>query len=68
MSLLLLAGGATVMARYWETSPVAPAMRGIQSGKGVVQHGYYSPMRNKNKVVAYEAPQAGEWTKALPAA
>ena len=66
MSLLLLAGGATVMARYWETSPVAPAMRGIQSGKGVVQHGYYSPMRNKNKVVAHEAPQAGEWTKALP--
>lgn len=50
MSLLLLAGGASVVARYVETSPVAPSMRGIQSGKGVVQHGYWSPIRNKNKV------------------
>lgn len=66
MSLLLLAGGVSVFAGYVGTSPVAPKMRGIQSGKGVVQHGYYSPIRNKNKVRAYDAPEAGEWTKALP--
>lgn len=66
MSLLLLAGGASVVARYVETSPVAPSMRGIQSGKGVVQHGYWSPIRNRNKVRAYDAPEADAWTKALP--
>lgn len=66
MSLVVLAGGAAIKTRYVETSPVAPSMRGLQSGKGVVQPGYYSPIRNKNKVLSFEAPSANEWTMALP--
>lgn len=66
MSLVFLAGATAIRARYVETSPVAPSMRGLQSGKGVVQPGYYSPIRNKNKVRSFEVPAADEWTKALP--
>lgn len=66
VSLLLLAGGASVCAKYLNTSPVAPAFRGVQTGKGVVEHGYYSPIRNKGKVARAAAVEADNWTKALP--
>lgn len=66
LSLLFIGVGSTVIARQVETSPVPQTLQRVFTGKGVIEHGRYNPLRDRNKVREYVAPEADAWTKALP--